>query len=340
MRRSFDRAVRKTILTAGLTVLIVLVLPGATALAHGKEASLAVTCATPDPGRPLVKACTAVLRYEDGDPVEAATLVVAASREGKAAASLTPVPFDPLGEPGVYSAIVRFPAYGTWSMRFILREPAEGEADLKEEILPPVPGSSSEIRAQLQVVFSFGLADVRNLALRFAHVLGVGAWFGSVGLVLLVTTLVTPQERQRLLRRVAAPFPWAAGGSLVLVAVSGILNAVYNTPTRPPGLFAPWNAARLPFGVVYLDTFLLKMVLVVAAVWATAELSATIRRATREPADTAADATRRSHPLGLERRARRIAALDLGLGVLIIAVVVVMADFHIISHVGGTAGAP
>ncbi len=330
---------RKIILTAGVTALLVVALPGGIAAAHSKEANLAVTCATPDPGRPLIRACTAVLRYSDGDPVEGARLVVVATREGPDGAALDPVPFEPLGEQGVYSAIVEFPAYGTWRMRFILREPAEGEAELRDEILPPVPGASSEIRAQLQIVFKFGLADVRNLALRFAHVLGVGAWFASVALVLLATTLVAPEERPRLLGRVAAQFPWAAGGSLVLVAVSGILNAVYNTPTRPPGLFAPGNTAKLPFGEVYLGTFLLKMVLAVATVWGTAALSVALRRACREPAGMVADGTVGSRLVGPERRVRRIAALDLGLGALILAVVVVMAYFHIISHVGGAAGA-
>ncbi|MBI2237717.1 MAG: hypothetical protein HYU54_04220 [Actinobacteria bacterium] len=330
---------QEIILTAGVTALLVVALPGGIADAHSNEANLAVTCATPDPGRPLIEACTAALRYSDGDPVEGARLVVVATREGPGGAALDPVPFEPLGKPGVYSAIVEFPAYGTWRMRFVLREPAEGEAELRDEILPPVPGASSEIRAQLQIVFKFGLADVRNLALRFAHVLGVGAWFGSVALVLLATTLVAPEERPRLLRRGAAAFPWAAGGSLVLVAVSGILNAVYNTPTRPPGLFAPGSTAKLPFGEVYLGTFLLKMVLVVAAVWGTAALSVALRHACREPASMVADGTVASRLVGPERRVWRIAALDLGLGVLILAVVVVMAYFHIISHVGGAAGA-
>ncbi len=339
MRERPGPVVRKAILTVGVTALLVVALPGGIGRAHGKEVNLAVTCATPDPARPLVKACTAALRYTDGDPVEGARLVVEATREGSSVADLAPVTFEPLAEGGVYSALIEFPAYGVWRMRFVLEEPAEGEAELREEILPPVPGSSSEIRAGLQIVFSFGLADVRNLAIRFAHVLGMGVWLASVAVVLIATTFVSSPERPRLLERAAAAFPWAAAGGLALLGLSGILNAVYNTPTRPPGLFAPGNTAKLPFGEVYLGTFLLKMVLVVAAVWGTAALSVALRHACREPASMVADGTVGSRLVGPERRVWRIAALDLGLGVLILAVVVVMAYFHIISHVGGAAGA-
>lgn len=330
--------VRKTILTVGVTALLVVASPGI-GRAHGKEANLAVTCATPDPARPLVKACTAVLRYTDGDPVEGARLVVEATREGSSVADLAPVTFEPLAEVGLYSALIEFPAYGAWRMRFVLEEPAEGEAELREEILPPVPGSSSEIRAGLQIVFSFGLADVRNLAIRFAHVLAMGVWLASVAMVLIATTFVSSQERPRLLGRAAAAFPWAAAGSLALLGLSGILNAVYNTPTRPPGLFRPGDTVELPFGEVYFGIFLVKMALAAAVVWGTVALSVALRRAAREP--TALMAAGPHAPLleGSERRIRRIAALDLGLGVLILAVVILMAYFHIISHVGGAAGA-
>ncbi len=339
MRGPSDRAMRKAILTAGLTALLLVALPGGIAHAHGKEASLAVTCATPDPGRPLVKACTAVLRYEDGDPVEGASLVVEATRTGSGEASFTPVPFEPLGEPGVYSAVVEFPAYGTWRLRFILREPAEGEADLQEEILPPVPGASSEIRAQLRVVFSFGLADVRNLALRLTHALAALALVGSVALTLVATTFARGEDRLRLLRRWATPFPWVAGGSLLVLAVSGVLNAVYNTPTRAPGLFAPRNTTRLPFGQVYVAIFLVKMALTAGILVATAGLSLALRRSFGAPAPGISGGSGPPGPHGPERRVRRLAALDLALGLLVLAVVVVTAYFHILSHVGGTAGA-
>lgn len=339
MGGSSNRSMRKVILTAGVTALLVVALPGGIADAHSKEANLAVTCATPDPGRPLIKACTAVLRYSDGDPVEGARLVVVATREGPDGAPLDPVPFEPLGEQGVYSAVVEFPSYGTWRMRFILREPAEGEADLQEEILPPVPGASSEIRAQLQVVFSFGLADVRNLALRLTHALAALVFVGSVALTLVATTFARGEDRLRLLRRWATPFPWVAGGSLLVLAVSGVLNAVYNTPTRAPGLFAPGNTTRLPFGQLYVAIFLVKMALTAGILVATAGLSLALRRSfgVRPPGISGGSGPPGSQ--GPERRVRRLAALDLALGLLVLAVVVVTAYFHILSHVGGAAGA-
>jgi len=337
MREGPGPVVRKIILTVGVAALLVVAWPGI-GRAHGKEANLAVTCATPDPARPLVKACTAVLRYTDGDPVEGARLVVEATREGSSEADLPPVIFEPMAEGGVYSALIEFPAYGVWRMRFVVEEPAEGEAELREEILPPVPGSSSEIRAGLQIVFRFGLADVRNLAIRFAHVLGMGVWLASVAVVLFATTFVSSPERPRLLERAAAAFPWAAAGGLALLSLSGILNAVYNTPTRAPGLFRPGDTVNLPFGEVYLGIFLVKMALAAAIVWGTVALSVALRRAARET--TAPTAGPHATPFQRsEGRIRRIAAIDLGLGVLILAVVILMAYFHIISHVGGAAGA-
>ncbi len=332
---------RRGFLAVAPTVVLVTLLGPGIAKAHGGEVDVSVSCAAPDPGRPLIKACIGFLRYPDGDPVGNARLDITGAREGGGKATFGPVPFEALGQDGAYSAMVIFPAYGTWRMRFIVREPGRGEAELREEILPPLPGDSSEIRARLQVVFSFGPADVRNLVIRVAHGMGTVAWLGAVMLVLLALTFGSPVDRPRLLHRLWAMFPWAAGGGLLLVTASGILNAVYNTPTRPPGLLAPGTTANLPLGRVYLATFFVKMGLVAAVLVVTAGLWSALRGASRVPIDAASDGTgamtARSPEL-LERRVRRLAALDLSLGLLVLLVVILMGYFHVITHVGGAAG--
>lgn len=86
--------VRKTHwLALGLALLTALLYWSGRADAHGKEVNIAVTCVAPDPGRPLTKACTASLKYLDGDPVTKANLELTATRQGAAELSLTPVKF-------------------------------------------------------------------------------------------------------------------------------------------------------------------------------------------------------------------------------------------------------
>lgn len=155
----------------------------------------------------------------------------------------------------MYSGAVTFPAYGTWKIRFSVTEPGRGEAEIVEDILPPAPGTSSEIRARLRVITSFGPADLRNIAFRILHLLGAVLWLGLTALVFVGARLASPQERSRMLRRLAVGVPWGIGVSILLLAISGIFSAIYNTPSRPPGLFAPTGLAQLPFGDAYLIAF-------------------------------------------------------------------------------------
>lgn len=336
MARVVARAVA---LAIGLALLTALLLGGGVAEAHGKEVNIAITCVAPDPSRPLTKVCTALLKYLDGDPVTKADFQLTAFREGRAEEPLGPVKFKPLEEPGLYSATISFPAYGKWRMKFAVNEPDSGEAELVEELLPPAPGASPEIRARLQVVFAFGLADARNIALRVAHLLAAVAWFALSALVLAFSYLVPVEERWRLLRRLATAFPWAAGASLLVLGVSGLYSARYNAPTRSPGLFAPEVFERLPFGEAYLVAFLAKMALAAAIVGATVALAVALRRAYRSPLPAVAGAaTGAAFGPAAGRWTAWLAAINLLLGFLALANVVVLGYLHIISHVGAAAG--
>lgn len=324
-----------------LTLLVTLLSGAAPATAHGKGVNIAVTCMAPDPGRPLTKVCTAFLKYVDGDPVSRANFHLTATREGRAEPDVGPVAFRPLEQEGLYSATITLPAYGRWRMRFRVQAPNRGEAELREELLPPRPGATPEIRAQLQIVFNFGLADVRNIAVRAIHLLAAMLWFASVALVLVLSRLAVSQQQWPFLRRAATAFPWAAGGGLLLLAVTGIYIARYNAPIRPPGLFAPQFLARLPFGQAYLAAFFLKMSLMLAIVVMTAVLALALRKAYLRPVSILAGGAYSSGlpRLAPERRVMWLAALNLMFGVFIFADVVVLAYLHIISHVAAAAGA-
>lgn len=331
---------RFLLMTTG-AVLLVSLLSGATVEAHGNVVNIALTCVTPDPARPLTKVCTAFLKYTDGDPVSKGDFQMTARREGASALALGPVIFTPLDREGVYSATITFPAYGRWRMKFQVREPGSGEAELVDELLPPLPGAAPEVRARLQVVFTFGLVDARNLIVRVIHFLASASWFALVFLVLVLSLLLTPEQRWRPLKRVAGAFPWAAGGSLMLIAMSGTYNALYNVPTRAPGIFAPQALATLPFGKAYLAAFFVKMGLVLAILIATPMLALALRKAYDLPAPLGggmndASGVSRADP---ERTVRWLAALNLLLGLLTFANVVVLGYLHMISHVGGAAGA-
>lgn len=332
---------RGLFIAVGLSLLLALLASAGVAQAHGKEVKIAVSCAAPDPARPLTKVCTAFLKYVDGDPVPKASLQLTAVREGKDEPAVGPVVFKPLDQEGVYSATVTFPAYGKWRMRFRVQEPGEGEAELREEFLPPLPGAAPELRAQLQIILNFGLIDLRNIALRTIHLLAAIAWFAVIAFVLVLSRFTAPEQRWRLLRRGAIAFPWAIGGTLLLVAITGIYNAMYNVPTRSPGIFAPEVFARLPFGEAYLAAFFVKMGLMVAILGATVALAAALRGAYGRPVPGIAGAAPGSSGPrhAPDQQVTWLAVLNLVLGLLTFANVVVLGYLHIISHVAAAAGA-
>ncbi len=333
--------VGRTLLCAAAIGLLASLLGGGAVEAHGKAVNITLTCVTPDPARPLTKVCTAFLKYADGDPVLDAAFLVTAKREGQTEVTLGPVRLAPVDRVGGYSGTLMFPAYGRWRMRFQVRGSGTGEAELVDELLPPLPGAAPDVRAQFQVVFTFGLADVRNVVLRIVHLLAATAWFALVGLVLVLSRYTAPDQRWRLLRRWAATFPWIAAALLFLVALSGIANALYNTPTRPPGIFAPKTIAGLPFGQAYLVAFSFKMVLMLAILVATAALAIVLRRTYGHPAPIVAGAAPGSEGVhgAPDGHVMRVAILNLALGVLTFATVVVLGYLHMISHVAAATGA-
>lgn len=322
-----------------VTAALSLVWPaGRPAGAHGKLVNIAVTCVTPDPGRPLVKFCTAALRYADGDPARGGTFRLTATREGSDGAALGPVVFAPADEEGIHSATITFPAYGRWRMKFQAIAP-DGTAELVEDLLPPVPGSSPALAARLQVVLRFGAADVRNIAVRTVHLLAAVSWFALVSLVFVVSMVVPAAYRGRSLHRVARIFPWAGGASLFFLGISGMYLARFNAPSPVPGLFAPSALAKLPFGQAYLVVFMVKMILMLAILGAAIALTLALRRAYASALPPATGAATDSGTVIPHRAVRRLAVVNIGLGLLVFVSVTILSYLHMIAHVGAAAGA-
>jgi hypothetical protein len=310
---------------------------------HGREVNIGVSCVALDPARPLSKVCTAVVAYLDGDPVADAKLSLTASREDGARRAFGPVAFQPGGEAGVYTAAFDYPAYGKWLATVRVAEPGEGGADLREEVLPPLPGainSSATNAARVRIVLDLDAREVTSVVVRGVHLFAAMAWFALSALVLAASLALSGSQRERHMRSLARIFPWAAGGSLLAVALTGWYNATYNAPTRPPGLFDPASIGRLSFGEAYLFAFLVKMVLSAAILAVSVGLAVALRRAYTPalPPRIAGGAAHALAARGVERLVVGLSVVNIVMGLLVFAVVVVIGYLHILTHIGGLYG--
>lgn len=328
-----------------LVVTVVAALPpGRVVQAHGREVNIGVSCMTPDPARPLSKVCTAVVAYVDGDPVTDATLSLTASREDGDRRAFGPVSFQPAGGAGVYTAAFEYPAYGKWLARVQVTEPGEGQVELREEVLPPLPGSigAPAAAARVRIVLDFDARELTNILVRAVHLGAAAVWFAVSVLVLASSLFLAGPERGRVLRSLARWFPWVTGGSFLLLALTGWYSAVYNVPARPPGLFDPDLIGSLPFGSAYLTAFLAKMGLAAGMVFTAAALAFEMRRAYGLPIPPVAGAALAAATLPARRVERRVvvlSALNVSLGILAFVDVVVLGYLHILTHIGGISGA-
>ena len=333
-------AVGRWLVFAG-TLVVALTFIGV-AQAHGREVNIGVSCLTPDPARPLSKVCTAVVAYVDGDPVSHAKISLSASREDGDRRTFGPAFFQPAGELGVYTAAFDYPAYGKWLAKVEVTEPGEGEADLLDEVLPPLPGAtgSPASAARVRIVLDFDAREFTNILMRAVHLGAAAVWFALSVLVLAASLFLSGPERQRVMRSIAGWFPWLAGGSFLVLTLSGWYNAVYNVPARTPGLFDPNLVQRLPFGSAYLMTFLVKMGLTATMVVAAVALALALRRAYGSALrPVAGGAVAAAIPLSrVERWPAILSGLNVALGICVFADVVVLGYLHILTHIGGIYG--
>lgn len=313
------------------------------AQAHGGDVNIGVSCMAPDPARPLSKVCTAVVVYADGDRVTDAKLSLTASRQEGEQRTVAPVSFQPAGEAGVYTAGFDYPAYGKWLTRLEVTEPGSGQAEIREEILPPLPGTpgAAASSARVRIVLDFDERELTNILVRTLHLGAAASWVALSLLVLAASLLLSGSQRETIMRFAARWFPAAVGGSFALLALTGWYNAVYNVPARPPGLFNPEVIGNLPFGSAYLMAFLAKMGLTGAMILATGALAIALRRAYGSPVRPIAGGAAAAFELmgRVDRPVVALAALNVGLGLFIFIDMVVIGYFHILTHIGGITGA-
>ncbi len=315
---------------------------------HGREVNVGVSCMAPDPARPLSRVCTAVVAYLDGDPVADAKLSLTASREDGDQRAFGPVAFQPSGEAGVYTAAFVYPAYGKWLAAVQVAEPGEGRADLREEVLPPLPGainSSAANAARVRIVLDFDARELTSVVVRGLHLFAAMAWFAVSALVLAASLYLSGRQYEKIMRSLSRVFPWAIGASLLTLALTGWYNAVYNVPTRPPGLLDPGSIDRLPFGESYVFAFLVKMVLAGLILACSAAIALALQRAYVPGVAPVAGGSLAGGSLALVPRLRRsdrwvvgLSAVNVVFGLLLFIDVVVIGYLHILTHIGGLYG--
>ncbi len=318
------------------------------AAAHGKEVQILLRCAPPAATRPLDQRCEAtVTAANDGDPVTDARLILSAVRSGKAG-QFKGVPFQPTAEPGQYAVSVSLPGYGIWLFTAEVEAPAEGHVQLSEEVLPPSVGIATFGQARARLLVSFNGRDVANLAALIAHLLGTIALFSGMAAVALVGLIAHGERGIQYRRWLARWFPWAASASAALIVASGVYNALYNAPTRSPGLFHPQTIAALPFGKAYVIAFAVKMMLALALFAGTAWLAVQLRRSVswRVPRVAGASAVALEavpRPRAIITSVLSDSCVSLAIGNLIVGgcvlVTVLIVDyFHLLSHIGVFTG--
>lgn len=294
------------------------------ASAHGKEALITVASLTPDPTRPLVRLYRAEVKFDDGDPVEGAQIELTA-RRAEGGQTLGPVAFSALGEAGVYAAEVNYSRFGTWEVKVKVTEPGEGEATFTDSILPGQAQAVSddpaaETSETLSVLFRFDGGDVLNIVFRFVHSLAGLAWFGLIGVVLVTRWFVAPEVRLAVLLRLRGLFSPVALASLAVLLASGVYNAVWNAPIRPPGAFNLPVMGTIPFGPAYLAALAGKILAYIVLVVIAVRLAGRLRRLSPDA------------PLADYGALARLAWAGVGTGIFLAIDVSILIYMHYISH--------
>lgn len=321
----------------------------APAQAHGKEVQIDLRCAPLDPRAPLDQICEAVVRYAtDAEPVSDARLRLEGIRPGKGdRASGDTV--RPSGEPGRYTGTISLGAYGRWVLSATMEAPAEGTVELTQDVLPPSGEASPISEARARLLISFDTRDLANIAALIAHLVGTAAVFGVTAGVLITGVAAHGLRGIKYRGSVARAFPRLAGAAFALIAGSGLYNAVYNSPTRSPGLFHPATVTDLPYGDAYVIAFGVKMLLALALLLGTAALAILLRRQASwlvpemsGGAEGAFQEVMVGWSLLSEVRGDvciLLAAFNLFVGGALMINVVVLDYLHLLSHAGAVSGA-
>lgn len=330
------RSVRRLRLTAKLLALLILGLTlglGSDALAHqgGRAIPKMEISVAPDSSGPLTLAITArLIDADSGTPVEGANVSFEAVMTDPHEMWTLPTPMTETAEPGVYSAVIKFPMAADW--KFIIKADGSGllpataeysyritfqgaQADPSAQSLTSTVGAQTPSRAQVKVEGSLGWGDVAPITSLVLHSISAIAWVGLTVLLVVAAGDVRNQRfgeefREELLEKGSR---WRAGA--VAAGVALIVTGVYNTIVVAPFKIAPTpdamsSAMKIPFGGTYLAILGSKIVLM-------ALLVVINRIPAKDP----------------EQSARFVIKADAVLLPLLLVAVVALRYVHVLSHV-------
>ena len=309
--------------------------------AHGKELDITIASLIPDPDKPLVRLYRATIAYaSDLEPVEAAKVELTAER-AEGGEPVGPIQLTALkDQPGIYVGEVTYVRFGTWTVTLHVSETGGGETTFIDKVIPggstlagdDLLAEQEERVRRLQLFFKFDWRDVGNILVRIFHSLAGVAYFALIGASLAISLIGQGTTRLRIITRLNRLFLPVAFTSLGMLLVSGLYSAAYDAPITWPGVFDLSGMQRLPFGYAYLAAFLLKPLILVAllvvALKMKKALSVMALSTTRSDDDILTDKSL------WQQRFQRLAMVNAGLGLLVIADVAVVIYLHYISHLG------
>ena len=255
--------------------------------AHGKEVAIKVSSFTPDPQEPLIRMYRAFATYtSDGEPVTNAKIQLTAERQ-QGGPGVAPIIMKPLNDPGFYAAQATFPRFGNWNVNLKVQELGEGEASFAEELLPTPSAQSSRsgnqaLRQRLvEVYFKFNWLDAANIVVRVIHSSAGFTWFALTGVILVAYGFVPLGARIHLFSKLSGFFLPAAAISLGLLFVSGVFNAIFSAPIKPPGVFSLGAMWSIPYGPQYLGTIGFKLIAISASAVIAVRMAQELKTASR-----------------------------------------------------------
>ncbi|MBI4235889.1 MAG: hypothetical protein HY688_00845 [Chloroflexi bacterium] len=257
-----------------------------------------------------------------------------------------PVILVPLNEPGLYGGQVTFPRFGSWTVTVDVADAlGSGEASLTEEDPSGSAGRRGQVRSDLLHAAERGpVPPVRRPGRRQYRGAG-GALAGRGGLVWAHSRhpgglLCGPgQPSPRAAAGVVRLFPWVAGLSLAALAASGLCNAIYNAPIRPPGIFNLAVMERIPFGMAYLASLAVKVIALTTGAGLALAIARALRKSTAPlpPQGASADALAATPAVSAAMTQaavslKRLALTNAAFGVASAVAVSVAIYLHLLSH--------
>jgi hypothetical protein len=177
----------------------------------------------------------------------------------------------------------------------------------------------------LAILFKFDELDFLNIVVRVVHSLAGLAWFGLIGVILAARWFMDPESRYRAILKLKQVFAPAAGLSLAILLGSGIYNAIWDSPIRPPGVLALNALLAVPFGDMYFLAFLGKLLAYVVLVIVALRIGKELYRLPAQ-LETSGDASESIQDIG------RLAMVGGGAAIFLAIDIAVLIYMHYISH--------